>query len=377
MPNVSRRLLALLLGILAPVLPVAGQTGSSGKLSEAWPLFRGNPMQTGVASATLPSQLEVRGTFRAKDSFEAAVAIAGGTVYAGSYDETLYALELATGKVKWQQKIGPIKAPPSVRDGAVYVGTEDGAFVCLDAATGAKRWTFETTAEITSGANFAGNKVLFGSYDGHLYCLDTAGKLLWKVKTDGPVNGSPAVVGQRTFVAGCDSKLHVIDLDTGKKLESVELNGQAAATAAVRGDNLYVGTMTNQVLEVSWKEAKVTWAYEPEERAQAFYASAAVTDTLVVAGSRDRKIHVLERKSGKPVWEVATGGRVDASPVVVGKRVYAASMDGKLYVLDLNKGTVLQKLELGRNIAASPAVADGCLVIGTTDGVLYCLGKKN
>ena len=62
------------------------------------------------------------------------------------------------------------------------------------------------------------------------------------MKTDGPVNGAAAVVGDRTFVAGCDSILHVLDAKTGKELGTVELGGQAAATAAVVGDRL-VGTM--------------------------------------------------------------------------------------------------------------------------------------
>jgi glucose dehydrogenase len=190
------------------------------------------------------------------------------------------------------------------------------------------------------------------------------------------VNGSPAIAGTRTFVAGCDAKLHAVDLATGKKLSSVELEGQAAATAAVRGGELYVGTMSNTVLGIDWENAKVLWAYEPEKRAQAFYASAAVTDGLVVVGSRDRKVHALGRKDGKPKWVFETGGRVDGSPVVAGKRVYAPSLDGKLYVLDLESGKEVQQIELGRGIAASPAVVDGRLIVGTTDGTLYCLGKK-
>ena len=41
---------------------------------------------------------------------------------------------------------------------------------------------------------------------------------MWKFKTAGPVNGSPAVAGGRTFVAGCDSTLHVLDMANGKEL---------------------------------------------------------------------------------------------------------------------------------------------------------------
>src|SRR5207302_92531 len=93
-------------------------------------------------------------------------------------------------------------------------------------------------------------------------------------------------------------------------------------------------------------------------------------------GCRDRKVHALDRRTGKPAWTFPTKGRVDASPVIVGQRVYAPSLDGSLYVLDLDSGQQVQKLDLGRGIAASPAVADGRLVIGTIDGVLYCLGTR-
>src|SRR5262245_40369157 len=92
--------------------------------SADWPIFRGNPLQSGVATAMLPDQLEVRWKLQFKDGFDGAAAIVGGVVYAGSYDEHLYAIDLASGKQKWKYKAGPIKAPPSVSDGAVYVGDE-------------------------------------------------------------------------------------------------------------------------------------------------------------------------------------------------------------------------------------------------------------
>src|SRR5439155_409363 len=144
----------------------------------------------------------------------------------------------------------------------VYVGDSDGLFHCVDAATGKQRWTFETGAEIVSGANFTGDRVLFGSYDETLYCLSKEGKALWRFKTQGPVNGSPAVVGDRTFVAGCDSELHVLDTIKGTELTSVDLGSQSGATAAVAGDRLYVGTMGNQVLAIDWKKGEVLWGTE-------------------------------------------------------------------------------------------------------------------
>src|SRR5437660_8925835 len=59
-----------------------------------WPLFRGNPLQTGVATSQLPDRLAVRWTFDAKDTVEGTAAIAAGTAYVGAQDQYLYALEL-------------------------------------------------------------------------------------------------------------------------------------------------------------------------------------------------------------------------------------------------------------------------------------------
>jgi outer membrane protein assembly factor BamB len=373
----------LILALMSAPVVLVQLSVAEVKADADWPVFRGNALQTGVAASSLPDKLAIRWKFTAKDSIEGTAAIYRGTVYVGSFDEHLYAIDLATGKEKWRYKAAPIKASPSVRDGAVYVGDADGFFHCVDAATGAKRWSFETGSEISSGANFAGDKILFGSGDETLYCLAPDGRNLWKFKVPGgPVLASPAVTGDRTFVAGCDSALHVLDTATGKELLTVQLDGQTGSTAAIHGDRLYVGTMTNQLLAIDWKKGDIVWKYEASRNPQPFFASAAVTEGLVVAGSRDKLIHALDRDTGREVWKYSTRGKVDSSPVVVGKRVFAGSLDGNLYVLDLDQGRELQVFELApdsktfRGISASPAVAENCLVIGTNEGTVYCIGAK-
>jgi outer membrane protein assembly factor BamB len=343
-----------------------------------WPLFRGNPLMTGVGEARLPDQLQERWTFKCKRGVEAAPAVVNSVVYVSSLDKYLYALDLATGREKWKVLLGASKASPCVKGDRVYVGDLDGNVYCVKAATGEKVWTFETGGEITSGCNFHGDNVLIGSHDSTLYCLSPDGKKLWEVKTEGPVNGSPVVVGDTTFVAGCDQILHVLDAKTGQEVGTVDLNGQAAATAAVLGDFAYVGTMTNQVVAVDLKKKAIAWAFEARKQQQPFYASAAVTDEVVVAGSRDRKVYGLDRKTGRDIWSVVTEGPVDASPVVVGNRVYVGCLsgDGEFYVLDLKSGKQVQLIHLDSAVGGSVAVGPDCILVGTEKGTVYCLGAK-
>lgn len=344
-----------------------------------WPVFRGDALMTGVGQAKLPDQLQEKWTFKCKDAVEGAPAIVGGVVYLASFDKQVYAIDLATGNEKWKsEKFGPFKASPAIRGTRLYIGDLDGHFYCLDIADGKKVWQFDTDGEIHAGANFHGDNILVGSHDSSLYCLDPNGKKLWSLQTDGPVNGSPSVIGDLTFVAGCDSILHVVDAKTGKDLGTIDLGGQAGATAAVLGDFAYVGTMSNQVVAINWKDKSKTWEFEAPKRQQPFYSSAAIANGIVVSCSRDKKVYALDAKTGKELWNFATEGQVDASPVIVGERVYIGclSNEGEFYVLDLKTGKKLQQIDLDSAVTGSAAVGPDCLIVATEKGTVYCLGAK-
>ena len=351
-----------------------------------WPVFHGNLLQSGTLpeGVVLPDKLEVlwKVSFKEGD-IESTAAILGDTVYIGTFDSKLYALDLATGKEKWKYEAADtIKAPVAAADGAVYVGDSSGEFHCVDARNGKLLWKYATNGEIQGGACFAGDNVLIGSYDNSLYCLDKKkGTVTWQFKTKGPVNGS-ALVSEKlnlTFVAGCDCELHIVDLKKGiKACDAVALNGGAAgATAAVRDDKLYVGTMGNELFEIDLMKKGITWTFSDNNNTSEFYSSPAVTNELVIVGNRNGKLYAVKRKDGTSAWTFTAKKRIDSSPVVAGGNVYVGCNDGHLYVVDLAKGTLNQKIQLGRSILASPAVSQNRLVIGTTDGHLYCLGKKD
>lgn len=344
---------------------------------DSWPLFRGDPASHGVAVSPLPENPKLLWQFTAGDGFEATAAIAGGTVFAGSLDGNLYALDLKSGEQRWKFESGlGFTAAPAVRGGRVYLGDVDGRFHAIDAHTGRELWKYQTEAEISGGANFYGDNVVFGSQDAVLYCLDAAtGKPVWQADAEDQVRCTPTVVGDRSFVGGCNSKLNVVDLVEGKLVSGVDLSAPTLCTPAVEGTMAYVGTDGGAFFAVDWKASKIVWTYENHARPSPFWSSAALAGELVVVGSRDKMVHALNRETGERVWVFSTKGKVDSSPVVVGDRVYVGSDDGRLYGLALKTGEEVWRFEAGGRITASPAVAAGRLVIGNDEGVLYCLGE--
>jgi outer membrane protein assembly factor BamB len=347
-----------------------------------WPIFRGNAAQTGVAADPLPTSLIERWKFRLGAdksgiaSTESTAAIVGGVVFIGGVDDHVHALDLATGAEKWKLKTGPIKSPLAAQNGVVYAGNMDGVLHCIDAATGKDRWHVDIGDEITSGINVLGENILLGCRDETLYCLSkTDGAVRWKFAINGgPVMGTPALIEGKTFAAGCDSTLHILNAADGKELGTVDLGGQVGASAAVRDGKLYVGTMSAQFVAVDLAKSETAWTFEPARGGVGFFASAAVTEKLVIVGSRDKRIYAIDRATGKQEWSVPTDGKVDSSPVIAGNHVYCGSHDGRLYVLELDSGKEVQRIQLDGPVDASPAVSNGQLVIGTTKGTVYCFG---
>ncbi|MHC3436752.1 outer membrane protein assembly factor BamB family protein [Natrialbaceae archaeon A-gly3] len=65
-----------------------------------------------------------------------------------------------------------VYSSPTVADGTVYVGSWDGHVYALDAASGEEVWTFETGKRVRSSPTVADGTVYIGGWDASVYALD-------------------------------------------------------------------------------------------------------------------------------------------------------------------------------------------------------------
>lgn len=393
LPSIARKLVVFsalcLLGTWVDGIPRGHSADPMPTKPVSWPSFRHDLTQTGVATSTLPEDLELLWEATIGDQVLATAAIVGDYVYVPCLSGELICLSRKNGEKIWAYKSVEVveknsfapgfKSAPTVSGDSIYLGDEEGVFHAIDRKTGAGRWKFSTGGEIYSAAAVLDGKVIFGSYDNRLYCLHEAdGKLAWQFETQGYVHCAPAVAEGVTFIAGCDEHLRVIDIKTGEQKYDMPLQTYLIASPAVVGEMLYVGTYASEVVAVDWKKKDVVWRYASGESEQPYHSSAAVTDQLVIVGGRDKQVHAINRATGKKAWSFGTRAKVDSSPAVVGDRVFVGSHDGNLYALGLSDGKERWKFNAGKPISAGPAIGEGVLVVGSEsrDGKVYCFGKK-
>ena len=358
----------------------------SKRLAGDWPMHRGGPSLQGRADEAAPAQAVLRWTFKAGAPVKGGAAIAGGRVFFGDDNGVIHCVALADGKEVWAFKSpsqGTIEATPLVLDGLCYTGVSDGFLYALDAATGALKWKHETGDKIMGGANWTkapgsdATWVLVGSYDFAMYCLDAAsGKPVWKLETENFINGTPTVTGSgETVFGGCDAILHVVNLKDGKQVREVDAEAYIPGSAAADGSVVYFGNHSNQVFAMDTATGKSIWKYR--DRNFPYFSSPAIDAEVVIIGGEDKRLHCIDRKTGDGRWTFATRGKVQSSPVLCKDGgVIFGSEDGRLYCVNKADGKERWAYEIGASITGSPAVAGGAIVIGAEDGNVYCLGGK-
>ncbi|HJS46465.1 MAG TPA: PQQ-binding-like beta-propeller repeat protein, partial [Gemmatimonadales bacterium] len=130
-----------------------------------------------------------------------------GTVFLGGTDRTVFAVDLATGAIKWHRRLGGAILGGVVADGeTVYAGTDrpQGAVAAMDAATGVQRWR---TLRGRTGLPLAvgGGLVVMHDREGHVVALEAAtGQVRWRRQV-GVSLTAPVVLGDAILATTADS----------------------------------------------------------------------------------------------------------------------------------------------------------------------------
>ena len=292
-------------------LPLAWE-GMSGDLYTASPAVAGDVAVfgggDGAVTAIELASGDVRWRFATGGRVRSSPAIADGVVYAGSADGSLYAIALDDGREIWRfdtagrrldsARYGydrrTITSSPAVAGGAVFFGSRDGALYAVDAATGRLRWRVlhdDTSWSIASPAVVDG-LVLDASSDAWFFhAVDAAtGRVVWRVDTGVPVWPSPVVAGGTAWFLTSTGELWGVDPRTGVVRERVHLGERTKSSPWIEDGVLYVGTDEGSVLAVRLVDppalARAIYWHESTEELNGVAASESVRDFFAARGYR-------------------------------------------------------------------------------------------
>lgn len=359
---------------------------------------------------------------------ETALMVHEGKVYAGLGvgGKALCVLDAANNGVELKRLPTPfpVFGPPAVSGRKLYFGMGNGDFVnsaetvrekvlaemrragatqeelqaaydqlapggtvwCVDLDSLNVDWQFRTGQTVLGSVAVAGDELFFGSSDGHLYCIDKAGRLIGKFNTHAPIVTSPAVGERFVYVINASRTLYAIDR---KRLEvawemTLTNDGECYSSPVLARGKVFVGTKKSGLFAVGqvretiptplWpghlagpgvagnpdlsgmsEKGEYQWNYPPDQQgdkpdAYVVAPPAGVSGLVLVpiaAGPKPGLTCLPGESAGQDAapakWHYATQNGVHRSPAIVGDAAFL--VDGKpgdanraLHCIDLKTG---------------------------------------
>jgi outer membrane protein assembly factor BamB len=333
-------------------------------------------------------------------------AVANGLVIVGSSDGFVYALNETTGTLRWRFKtqgerrftapgihgIQPstemmpdpydlLTSSPVVENGTVYIGSGDHHIYAIDAAAGTLRWKFETGDVVHASPAIARGTVYVGSWDRYLYAIDArSGNLRWRFLTGDDraiynqigVVGSAAVEKGRVYFGCRDSHFYALDAADGKLLWKHDQHGSWVIASPALANGLVFYTTSDQRKFFALDSLTGQERFTVSQGAFSFSSPSVAQDT-VYFGAFDGRLYAVDTLSGKIVGTFST----DASQKSLPPHLDSA---GALRIADFNEddtldGTMvaLRRIMSLGSIVGSPVIANGVLFVGSTDGTMYAI----
>lgn len=298
------------------------------------------------------------------------------------------ALELKSGRVRWETKVGPetgqyfFHGDPLVAGDTIVVGADaatGGNIHAFDRTTGRELWRHAAGRGVTGPiAGLNGRVYAAQSSEGLLVSLALdSGQLRWSapISLPGFEGGGPAAMDERVFAGDVSGSLHAVDAATGKEVWSVRLGAPVSTSVSVADGDLYVGTANGTVVRVGADRGGLAGSLKVHDTWRPASVPVVAGDSLFVLladPSADyRALVSIDRALTRVQWQVTADPKWLTSRVFLwGELIVLGTPAGEVTAYCSKSGAKVWSRSINGRVR-SIGGADPVLLIGTQTGDLY------
>lgn len=375
-----------------------------------WPGFKRDMRRTGFSREQAYPALTPAWTYaNIQGEIRSSPVVAGGKVFIGGRDGSVWAFHADSGLVAWQYSTqGYVDAVPAVAEGIVYVPSLDGNLYAFYQENGEEPlWTYNSGSKDMSSPVVVNGIVYWTT--GHpgtvlLAVNAKTGGLVWQQDISDNSLSSPAVESGVVAVGSNDGQVYAFDAATGASRWSAETDGrmefaslagdgQGYFYAVAGGDDgrLFAWDALTGVAKAGFPVTLV------DVSAQAFGKPGSEVSSVAVANGKifvamtgvtapdtvELQLFCRSAADGSEVWAPQVIGTppetlsYTSTPAVANDVVYVGSGDGNLYAFNAADGNLISATDLDGPMLASPAVANGRVFAATLDGRVIALQAQS
>lgn len=390
-------LLATCGGAIA-ALATAGTGAQADGTPAQWTQYQAGPQHNAVFAGTLHANwLTPLG-----DKINGGLALVNGTLYAVSFDKKLYALDPATGAVRWNaQAANVLMSTPVISDGVIVVGSGKDGFLQRDNPTsqiwgrpdgddviafsqdGRRLWSEHTVGQNMPSPAIDGDGLYLANGDAHAYARDLhSGASRWRVDLPGiPTMASATLHDGVFFTSICHNAPYycrtiALDERSGAEKWGSDIGGSDCTptvdngmvfvnSAGVdvppfhTGGRITVAALDERTGKTRWSKTFPAAPYTYIASSERQIAGTSANGVLYQSIGNLARVVAFDERTGRMLWTAHTSGNVKMSPVVKDSRVYFGDTAGIFYTVDARTGRILHTGSFLQPFSVSPPVIYG------------------
>ncbi len=307
---------------------------------------------------------------------------ADGTIYVGSWFDTLSALNPTDGSLKWTYTTTGsvmVSSPAIGADGTIYMGSGNGYLYALY-PNGGLNWSFSTGFTESSSPSIGADGTIYIGGN-NLYALNpTDGSVKWSYPI-GSFGVNPAIGANGTiYVLAGNTELYAIYPDGSLKWSDTT---DGYIDPAIGADGTIYAEGAGGLAALNPTDGSLKWKWVFPGVTYSIAASPAIGadgtiyfETTNRPGSPYPDLYAINPDGGLK-WSYTTGDWLQSSPVIgADGTIYVTSETGNLYAINSNGGFKWKYTVAAQSASgdSSPVIGpDGTIYFGSSDGALYAI----
>jgi outer membrane protein assembly factor BamB len=265
----KRRLLIYSEGF-GPTPPGTSATPSTGGSSPSASVT--GPYDSHVTALDLDTQEPVWTTpLQLKKVSRTGLTVEGNTAFVGDHDGNVYAIDVATGALRWTSHAGGLVINSLAASGGEVVAVVQGGrttrphLIAFKESDGSTSWDVEVQggAVLASAPAIEDGHVIVGFSDQTVRSFDLSdGSQSWSTRLNSPVffTGAPALTPDAVLVVDLSGGVYRLDLATGDRVWDFALNETVLRSPIViAGDRALIASSNGHLSAVDLSSGRLVW----------------------------------------------------------------------------------------------------------------------
>ena len=224
--------------------------------------------------------------------------------------------------------------------------------------------------------------VFAADHDGKVSAIDIAsGKRLWSTELDVSISGGVGYASGQIMVGSIEGEVYVLSAADGSVIWTATVSSEILASPQGNGEVVAVQTIDNQLFVFDAQTGVAIWQHEDEAPLLTVRgtSTALVTDRMILVGFDSGKLIAFNPENGSLIWESRLAlpkGRtdlermvdVDGEALLVDDVIYAVTYQGRLGAISRGTGRSLWFQDSSSH--SSPAYSGGQVFVSEADSTV-------